>query len=157
MLSVKHLLPAAAVTFILAACAQQQIVPSSMGPEESTRTLRTTYQYILAKYLWPPLLNIYGEAGLANLVTLDPALSLRDEGATTTLLLDGSPIYSFEPPPADRPDAWANTIRRVLEAAAEASPAIAATSWDQRTDAVLAGSAEALGLLAGYVPHAVVT
>lgn len=157
MLSVKHLLPAAAVTFILAACAQQQIVPSSMGPEESTRTLRTTYQYIQAKYLGPPLLNVYGEAGLANLARLDPALSLRDEGATTTLLLDGNPIYSFEAPPGDRPDAWANSIRRALEAAGEASPAIAAASWDQRIDAVLAGSAEALGPLAGYVPHATVT
>jgi carboxyl-terminal processing protease len=67
------------------------------------------------------------------------------------------PVYTFPPPPADRPDAWANTIRRTLEAAAEASPAIAATSWDQRIDVVLAGSAEALGRHAGYRSHDTIT
>ena len=151
MRPLKPLFPAA-LALLVTACAQQ-IVPGTMGPEESTRTLRTTYQYIQAKYLWSPQLDVYGNAGLANLASLDPALSLRDDGATTTLLLDGSPIHNFEPPPADRPDAWANTIRRTVEAAAEASPAVAAASWDRRIDVVLVGSAEALGQHAGYSSH----
>jgi len=128
-----------------------------MTSEESTRTLRTTFQYIQAKYLYTPNLSIYGEAGLRNLTSIDPEFSLHDEGTTTALLYDDKPIYTFEPPPADRPDGWANTIRRALEAAAEVSPAIAAASWDQRIDVVLAGSAEALGRHAGYSSHETIT
>ncbi|MEQ9609230.1 MAG: S41 family peptidase [Kiloniellaceae bacterium] len=137
----------------LSACAQQQIVPGQMTPEDATRTLRTTFQYIQAKYLYTPLLDVYSEAGLRNLAILDPALSLHDAGTTTELLYNGKAVYTFEPPPADRPDAWANTIRRTLEAATEFSPAIAETSWDRRIDVVLAGSAESLGRHAGYSSH----
>lgn len=116
----------------------------AMGPTEATQALRNAYEFISDNYLGEPRLDDFGKAGLRNLTELDPALSLRDDRSTVTLLLDGRPIHSFEPPPYDRPDAWANTVRRAVEAASAESPALAGEGWGQRVDTVLYGAASAL-------------
>ncbi len=152
MVAFLRLLALGALALTVQGCAQPrpttvegvQTALDNLGATEATRALRNAYQYINDTYLEEPRLDDLGKAGLRNLATLDPELELRDDGETVTLLLDGRPVHSFEPPPRDRPDAWANTVRRAVEAASTESEALAAESWGQRVDTLLHGAADAL-------------
>lgn len=127
---------------LLQACAAGDETPSVPDATSATRTLRTTYQYIEDNYYGTaPLLRV-GLAGIRNLRTLEPDLTVTQGGSEITVELRGETIHSFRRPTSA--DYWAGATRDSIEALTAASPAVAELTWVETVDAVLEGAAAGL-------------
>lgn len=134
---------------LLQACAANDGPPPAPDAFSATRTLSTTYEYIQDNYSGSaPLLRI-GLAGLRNLRTLEPDLTVTQVPPFITVELRGQTIRRFRQPIS--PYQWAEATRDSIEALVAASPTVAELTWVETVDAVLQGAAAGLDEESVYI------
>ena len=127
---------------------------SSTGPAADQRRIQLldeAYGGIAKYYLEPIPPAALALAGLRNLGTVDPALSIDREGDKLLLQRDGR-IERFTAPANNDTEAWASLADRVTSAARAASPALAELSTDRVEQVLIDGSLTLLDRFSHYAP-----
>lgn len=85
------------------------------------------YEDIEAVYIDPVDVGALAVAGLQQLATIDPAISVEREGGKVNLLIRGQTVRSFDAPLHNQATLWGVLTANALSAARDVSPALAAT------------------------------
>jgi carboxyl-terminal processing protease len=105
------------------------------------------YEKIEAVYIQEVNLGDLAVAGLAQVASLDPTISVDLESDKVELKVDGKNRAGFKTPPADDADGWGNLTADVVAAARAASPQLSAKPNEDVYDAFFTG---ALAKLDGF-------
>jgi carboxyl-terminal processing protease len=127
-------LAGAALAAIVAACAAPQRPEDEAArlPSEANRVFAVVYDQIEDKYLRPiPLADVVGD-GLAAVVAIDPALTLRRDGDAFELAGGDQPVDRFDIGRRDDPRGWS----RLTVAAIDAARIRSATLRERSAEAV---------------------
>ncbi|GIK99287.1 MAG: peptidase S41 [Alphaproteobacteria bacterium] len=130
VIRVKGRLSAAAGLLVLLALPACVTGPEANRPADGYASDRamfvTGYEDIESIYIEPVDIGSLAMAGLQQLATIDPAITVEREGRSVSLAVNGT-RRSFEAPAPDQPTRWGVLTAGALAAAREASPALAET------------------------------
>jgi carboxyl-terminal processing protease len=143
---------AAALVFLaLAACADRAGLSIAAGDPASV-LFAEGYEFIRRDYIDPVGTDRIALAGLAKLSTIDPGLTF-ETGTDEMLVLrkDGGIVRRLPRPRDDDTGAWGIATAMLIQAAASASPQVAATPEDKVHQRLFEGMAGALDKYSRYL------
>ncbi len=151
-----RLLPAATVLLAvlsLAACvAPFPPVPQAENADRIERLLVEAYEDAGDAYNGDVTVSEMALAGLTNLSTVDPGLSVLSSGETVALNHNGNTFFSFAKPADTAAQEWAEAVSAALVAVHEQSGQIQQTAPQRVYDSYMAGLASVLGKDSQYFP-----
>lgn len=142
---------AALLLFVFSGCADRAGLGGIAGDPESV-LFAQGYDFIRHDYIDPVDTDRVALAGLAKLSTIDPGLAI-ETGADGILVLrkDGGVVRRVSRPGEDDTGAWGAATAMLIQAAASASPQVAAIPEDKLQQRVFDGMTGALDKYSRYL------
>ncbi len=114
-----------------------------------SRLFTRAYERITDYYIEPTTSATLALAGLGKLGTIDPSITIENDGSSF-VLYRGTIAHRFPAPRAGDAPAWGELTADVVDVARSESPAIAATPLERVEEAVLDGSVGTLDRFSHY-------
>ena len=146
------ILKALCLLVLLQACAVPRPNLDAPTQTDTTRTLRTSFDYLYETYRKDGVrLEDIVLPAIESLRELEPDMRVSVDGRFAEVVLRDEVIYRFDQPAWYAADGWAAVTRNSVWALKGTSPNVAAASWIEITDLVLAAAAASLDREIGYV------